>query len=45
MKYPALEQTKNELTNLKKLYNLYSDVINAITQFQELHWEELIRER
>lgn len=45
MKYPALEQTKSELTNLKKLYNLYSDVINAITQFQELHWEELMKER
>lgn len=43
MKYPALEKTKSELSNLKKLYNLYSEVINAIAQFQELHWEELMR--
>lgn len=33
-KYPALEKTKAELANLKKLYNLYSEVIKEITAFQ-----------
>jgi dynein heavy chain len=33
-KYPALEKTKAELANLKKLYNLYSEVIREITAFQ-----------
>ncbi len=32
--YPALEKTKFELTNLKKLYNLYSEVIKEINSFQ-----------
>lgn len=38
--YPSLKKTKAELTNLKKLYNLYSEVINSINQFQELNWKE-----
>lgn len=38
--YPALKKTKAELMNLKKLYNLYSEVINSINQFQELNWKE-----
>lgn len=33
-KYPALEKTKAELTNLKKLYDLYSEVIKEINSFQ-----------
>lgn len=32
--YPDLKKTKDELLNLKKLYNLYSEVINSINQFQ-----------
>lgn len=38
--YPALKKTKAELQNLKKLYNLYSEVINSINQFQELNWKD-----
>jgi dynein heavy chain len=38
--YPSLKKTKAELLNLKKLYNLYSEVINSINQFQELNWKE-----
>ena len=35
-----MQKTKAELTNLKKLYNLYCEVINSINQFQELNWKE-----
>jgi dynein heavy chain len=38
-RYPALEKTKAELANLRKLYDLYMDVINFINEFQECLWE------
>ncbi len=44
-KYPALEKTKAELMNLKKLYNLYSEVIKEITAFQEMLWSEVNNEK
>ena len=43
--YPALDKTKAELFNLKKLYNLYSEVINSINVFQELPWAEVSPEK
>jgi dynein heavy chain, axonemal len=39
--YPSLEKTKFELANLKKLYNLYSEVIKEITSFQEMLWSDV----
>ena len=44
-KYPALEKTKAELANLKKLYNLYSEVIREITAFQEMLWVDVTTEK
>lgn len=44
-KYPALEKTKAELANLKKLYNLYSEVIREITAFQEMLWVDVTNEK
>lgn len=40
-KYPNLVKTKAELENLKKLYDLYSEVIKEITAFQETLWSEV----
>jgi hypothetical protein len=31
--------------NLKKLYNLYSEVIKEITAFQEMLWSEVNNEK
>ena len=44
-KYPALEKTKAELSNLKKLYNLYSEVIKEINAFQEMPWSDINNEK
>ena len=44
-KYPALEKTKAELKNLKKLYDLYSEVIKEITAFQETLWADVSNDR
>ena len=44
-KYPALDKTKAELTNLKKLYDLYSEVIKEITAFQETLWVDVSPEK
>jgi dynein heavy chain len=34
-KYPELDKTDAELKNLKKLYSLYSDVIETINDWKE----------
>jgi dynein heavy chain, axonemal len=40
-RYPSLEKTKAELANLKKLYDLYNEVISFINGFQECSWSEI----
>jgi dynein heavy chain len=39
--YPDLEQTKNELEKLDKLYTLYSKVTDTITKWHECPWTEI----
>lgn len=40
-KYPELDKTEAELKNLKKLYSLYSDVIETINDWKEEPWAEV----
>lgn len=40
-KYPELEKTKAELNNLRKLYSLYSDVIETINDWKEQAWADV----
>jgi len=36
-----LEKTDKELKNLKKLYGLYSEVIDASTKWKERAWSDI----
>lgn len=38
IKYPELEKTESELKNLRKLYGLYTDVIDSIQGWKEMLW-------
>lgn len=40
-KYPELDRTEAELKNLKKLYSLYSDVIETINNWKEEAWADI----
>ena len=40
-----MDKTKAELKNLKKLYDLYSEVIKEITTFQETLWIDVSPEK
>jgi len=41
VKYPELEKTEAELKNLKKLYGLYTEVIDSIAQWKERTWADI----
>jgi len=41
VKYPELEKTDSELKNLKKLYGLYTEVIESISQWKEKAWSDI----
>jgi len=41
VKYPELEKTEAELKNLKKLYGLYTEVIDSIAQWKERAWSDV----
>ena len=39
--YPELERTKAELQLLDKLYNLYTNVLNTVVEFNEMQWTDV----
>jgi dynein heavy chain len=41
VKYPELEQTEAELKNLKKLYGLYTEVVDSISNWKESSWSDV----
>jgi len=41
VKYPELEKTEAELKNLKKLYGLYTEVVDSIAIWKESSWADV----
>ena len=42
--YPELDKTNQEITLLKKLYNLYQEVLETIGRWKDLGWSEMNNE-
>ena len=42
--YPELEKTNQEISLLKKLYNLYQDVLETINTWREIQWSQVNQE-
>merc|ERR1712076_118729 len=40
--YPALDKTKKEITNLNKLYQLYNQVIETTSTWEEETWGDFV---